>query len=352
MESERKYITNKITQFTRNRLIIRKGGYYPVRMTALICSAALFMTLVAYLFTIENNWWQTLLYPLCLILFFGPQIIRVTSVFGQKISINNKRILIQSYQGLGSKIIFKKAHIKSMICTREGNNYHFKIWNIKNKKIEFTIANHRKRNPLDYIIGFLGVQKQHISTNKNKTTTRYWTRNLDHVREKRKIQDIGVELFDYRSDYFKISTNTNRLVINSLDEKCRIIFDKNKRTLNYINEKQQSRSINTKLIKSIQYHIRESTPEQKGYQFSILLTATTYDNQEISLLREIHTEKDPGNLDIIDIELDYKNLVAIIDMKIKSAIDEDLDILDLTSKSPGTLELKPLPEIKKNEGLI
>lgn len=348
MTTTRKYKNNTITQFTDNRFIIRGGGYHSMKMVKLYTVWFLLLAFMAFLLYANNDLIKDIAFPLGISIIGGIPAINYASRYGHKISINQKRIFIEHYAGDKPKKTFKRTDVKSMICTVKEDQYLITIFNIKNEEIQFTIKDKRKRNPVPYIVKNLNLKKTHTSTNGKTVTTRYWTGNSEIKRKEREIKNIGEELEEYRSDYYTITSDKNQLTIITTNIQNTLVLDKHNRSIRFIDKKNQSRLINTDIIASINYSILESAPSQADNKVTIQLLATTIKGKTTILFRNTITEEDPSNMDILDIELDFKNLVAIMDMTTKASIDEDLDTLDLEDleNTEKIIKLKSLDKLK------
>ncbi len=319
---KKKYEKNKITQFTKNRMIIRKGGYFPKRFYLAAGFLGMLTTFFITLLIAYTHIWFLLLFPMIVVGMLIKYYYRNYIQFGEKISINKNRIMIDLYGSELKKLQFRRDTVKSMTCIKSGLHYNFKIYQTNNSSISFSVYDEKKQDPLAAILHFTNLKKVLDTSNSKEQVLRFWSKRSHHKRKLKEIKDISEELFEYRSEYFSITSKENSLIINSkADTLNRISIGENPNQLQY----QTANSVGFiyfENITSIEKVISESSPTTTSNQITVKIIVHLKNGETIEIFNFVTHEAIPGDMDIIEIENDFGNLVAIIDMKIKSSIDE------------------------------
>lgn len=330
MIPKKKYEKSKITHSTKKNMVIRKGGYFPRR---LYMTAIAFGALAAFfisIFTLRTDLWFLLLFPIIslglAVRYFYKKHIR----FGEKISINKNRIIIEFYGSSNKKIQFKTVAIKSMTCIVDGQYHHFKIYKTNNSSVSFSILDTKKQDPLSEIIKFTNLEKVIETTSESEKVTRYWSRSIYLKRKQRVIEDISEKLYEYRSDYFSITSEDNNLAIDikgfTSDE---VYIDNTNSVIHYQTKNGSKGSIPFEDIRSIEKIITETEPIKSTNRIKIKLLVNLKNTKSIEIIEYRTHEAFPAEMEIIDMNKDFDNLAAIIDMNIKASIDKELETLDL-----------------------
>lgn len=304
MIPRKKYEKNKITQFTKNRMIIRKGGYFPRRLYLTAIGFGMLITLFTTLLIAHTYIWFLFLFPMIvaglIMRYFYKNHIR----FGEKISINKSRIAIELY-GSNTRILqFYRDTIKSTTCTLSGLYYHFKVYKNDNSSISFSVFDAMKQDPLKAIFKFTDLKKILETTSADAKIIRYWSKSSNHKRGHREIKDISEALYEYRSDYFSITTKDNDLSIQMIGVESENIFiDKTKRIINYHSLTSNQASITFDNIVSIEKIITETSPITVSNQINIRLVAHLNDGESIDILNYKTHESILAEMDIIEIAI-------------------------------------------------
>jgi len=333
MINKKKYEKSKITQFTKNRIIIRKGGYYPRRMYLTAILLAVLVTVFTTLLLVNVGIWFLFLYPLISLGLIVRYIYKKHLRFGEKISVNKNRVLVEFYgssENAFRRVQIKKPSLKSMICIVSGSRYQFKLYKSNNSSISFTVIDDKSQNPLKKILAFGDFVKISENTHKDGKVLRFWSKSQKFKKTPKEVQNVSESLFEYRSDHFSITSENSILAISIKNKsKFHFILNKELQQIEYQNHNGHRQSIKFHDIASIRKEINESNPIDTNNSINVRLIVKLKNGKSIDLFSYYTYEEVPGEMEIIEIDKDFKNLTAIVDMHIKSSIDEDLDILDL-----------------------
>ncbi len=326
-------------------MIIRKGGYFPKRLLWTIVASIMLTVFFLTLLISYTDIWFLLLYPIIsaglAIRFYYKNHIR----FGEKISINKNRITLEIYGSTNKKAIFRRGSIKALTCTISGLYYHFKIYKTDNSYISFSIHDSKNQNPLAAIIKFANLKKELETTSGNEIALRYWSKSSNNKRQEREIENVSTSLYEYRSEYFEIVSDNDCLSIQTNTSKPdNIYIDTKLKLIQYSKQAESNRSITFDEIISIEKSITETAPIKSTNQITIKVIAHLHSGESIEMMIYKTHESIPAQMEIIEMNKDFNNLVAIIDMNIKASIDEGLDRLDLNEvdHSDDLLKLKSL----------
>ncbi len=334
---------DRITHFNNRALVIFnqefEEAYY---RSAFISLSVVAIYLTSYFF-IPFLSFALLALPMLLLFLYGMYL-RAESLHENNITITKSGINITNkYRKQSTTKTITSSSIKSILLQKNGNFHDFQIYTLDNKLIKFSISNNEKKEILPFIEKCLNVEAILENNTKDGQTLRYWSKSKK--RSPRKVPNIGEELSDYKSNYFEILHLDKIKLINSKINANSLKINTHKETVTTIRHWHGEKIIKFKDIKQLGYHIEESSSNR--------YTCTIYvktDHETIVIFQDVITTNDTSEMEIIDIDLDFKNITAIIDMTIKASIDKSLDTLDLRNIPTNDQELT-LKEIEKLNNL-
>lgn len=342
MIPNKKYQKSVITHFSKRKIIIRKGGYYPRRMYLAAILTALLVGLLVMAFTFKAVLGTLFLLPTILGFAEIQKFYRKHIHFGETIIIQRNKILLKLSGSNTKQIEFKKDAIKSMICVNSGDYFQFKLYRNDNSSMSFSVRDVNQQKPLKAILKFANLKLHLENVQGQEKVMRFWSKKRNFKKTARKIENVSDDFFEYRSPYFKIESKDDVLKINIKNHLYQDLeIEKEQRTISYFDNFDEKQSIKFEEIATIKKIVTETAPLNKNNQITIRIQAKLSDGSTSDLLVFKTNEPSPEEMEIVEIDKDFKNLTSIIDMSMKSVIDEDLEILHLEElKKEHQIKLK------------
>lgn len=330
MIPNKKYQKSIITHFSKRKIIIRKGGYFPRRLyLAAILSSLLVVSLIMA-FAFKAIMGALYLLPAILLGVAIRTFYREHIYFGETIRISKKGIHLQFSGSNSRQIEFKKDTIKSMICVVTENYYKFKLYKIDNSSLSFSVKDVNQQNPLKAILKFTNLIQKFENVQGKEKILRFWSKRSHLKKAQRPIENISDNLLEYRSPYFNIESQEPLLKINIKNHLYQSLeIDKEERTISYFDDFDEKKTLKIEEIVSIQKVVTETEALKTNNKITIRIQATLSNGRITDLLVFEKDNHSPEEMEILEINKDFENLTSIVDMSIKSAIDEDLEVLDL-----------------------
>lgn len=331
------------TAFYRNKIIHTASKGNALLGYSFLFLFSLLLMPVAYLVYIIPE-----VFPLLLIitgLFVIPLIKFTFNIVESKSRIIIGHKTIRVVKDGEEKMAIQTNQISTVICNSYASYHELSIHTLSNKLYKIKIEDHKKKGVPKKIASVLKMKiKREVVAEEFHS---FQMRSEDPAIISRITKPINPseDFRDYQSEFLGCTYDADSYTIYSKSNASKMCIDKVIWTISNPSERNIILDINK--ISSLHYKISESHPGENGNTIIGQIIACT-DEKEVVIFETIVKEKSALQMLHLELSKDLNNIIAIIDIEIKSKIDDHQSTLNLEEFKKNVEAQVILPEIDES----